>query len=80
MWKWLEVSSLFEVLDWYAQLTRISCRTVVSNYLQTDKKVITYRLVDTSAIQGLHGAFCCSRVVVFDKAVVETFGLEVEKS
>ena len=41
--------------------------------LQTDKEVRTYRLVDTSAVQSLHGAFCCSWVVVFDKAVVETF-------
>src|SRR5690242_7591601 len=28
MWKWFEVSSLLEVLDWYAQLTRISCAII----------------------------------------------------
>jgi hypothetical protein len=32
----------------------------------------TYRLVDSTSIEVLHGAFCCTGIVVFNKSVVES--------
>lgn len=37
----------------------------------------TYRLVDASSVQGLHGSFCREGIVVLDKPVVEPLGLEL---
>lgn len=38
---------------------------------------LTYRLVDTTSVEGLHRSFGCTWVVVFDEAVVETLALEL---
>lgn len=39
------------------------------------RTLVTYGLVNTAAIEGLHGAVSSSRVVVLDEAVVEALGL-----
>lgn len=38
-----------------------------------------YQLVDTTAVQRLHGPLRCAGVVVLDEAVVETLGLDIGK-
>lgn len=37
--------------------------------------LLTYRLMNPSSVQGLHGSLGCARVIVLDKAVVETLSL-----
>ena len=36
---------------------------------------LTYSLVDATAVEGSHGSFCSSWIVVLNKTVVETFAL-----
>jgi hypothetical protein len=42
-------------------------------------KSCTYRLVNTSAVQGLHGSFSCSRIVVFNKTVIKSLRLKLDR-
>ena len=40
---------------------------------------LAHALMDTPAVESLHGALCRGRIVVLDKAVVETFALELKR-
>lgn len=79
MWKWDEVSSLFELLDWYAQLTRISCK---HGQKKTNSKfvgvvlVLAYRLVNTTSVKCLHGPLSSAGVIELNETVVVSFAVE----
>lgn len=77
MWKWDEVSSLFELLDWYAQLTRISCKH--GQKKMNDKfieLILAYRLMNAAPVEGLHGPLSSAGVIELDETVVVSFAVE----
>ena len=78
MWKWLDVSSLFVVLDWYAQLTRISYGGRVSSGHQ-NRTEGSHHLMNTSSVQCLHGSLGRAGVIVFDKPIIEALSLGTEE-
>lgn len=39
----------------------------------------TYGLVDPSSVESLHGSFCRSWVVVFNKTIIKSLRLELDR-
>lgn len=76
MWKWFEVSSLAVLLDWYAQLTRISY-TLDQTLFYCVFCCGTHVVVDAAAVEGLHASLGRTRVIVLDESVVEALCLVV---
>jgi hypothetical protein len=69
------VSSLLVVLDWYAQLTRISYTPSQIMSKSPMPALVSYRLMHTTPVQGLHGAVGCTWIIVLNEAIVVPLSL-----